>query len=194
MIFFLTRFSKIQAYISNEISNIFFPNSTLERQLINVIDQGQRGKISQSKNQIILIILVIMMMMIKIMIMIMILILIMTMINIMMMMMMTMIIIIVIIIIIIIVIIMKVIIMIIVIQPMLTKVIKSIQNTKTLRHKNVGNEDRDRLWQLFMVHRDHRRTGRVSKSLKFFGQNAYDSGNSSRDKLKKKSDCHSQTS
>ena len=188
MIFFLTRFSKIQAYISNKISNIFFPNSTLERQLTNVIDQGQRGKISQSKNQIILIILVIMMMMIKIMIMIMILILIMTMINIMMMMMMTMIIIIVIIIIIIIiiVIIMKVIIMIIVIQPMLTKVIKSIQNTKTLRHKNVGNEDRDRLWQLFMVHRDHRRTGRVSKSLKFFGQNAYDSGNSSRDKLKKK--------
>ena len=75
---------------------------------------------------------------------------------------------------------------------MLTKVIKRIQNTNTLRHKNVGN---DRLWQLFMVRRDHRRTGRVSKSLKFFGQSAHDSGNSSRDKLKKKkSDCHSQTS
>ena len=76
--------------------------------------------------------------------------------------------------------------MIIVIQPMLTKVIKRIQNANTLRHKNVGNEDRDRLWQLFMVRRDHRRTGRVSKSLKFFGQSAHDSGNSTRDKLKKK--------
>ena len=101
------------------------------------------------------------------------------------MMMMTMVIIMVIIIIVI-VIIMKVIIMILIIQPMLTKGIKRIQNTNTLRHKNVGNEDRDRLWQLFMVRRDHRRTGRVSKSLKFFGQSAHDSGNSSRDKLKKK--------
>ena len=126
-----------------------------------MIDRGQHGKISQSKNQITLIILVIMMMM------------------------MTKIIIMVIIIIVI-VIIMKVIIMTIVIQPMLTKVIKRIQNTKTLRHKNVGNEDRDQLWQLFMVRRDHRRTGRVSKSLKFFGQNDHNSGNSSRDKLKKK--------
>ena len=155
-----------------------------------MIDGGQRGKISQSKNQIILIILVIMMMMIKIMIMI----LIMTMINTMIMMMMMTMVIIMVIIIIVIVIIMKVIIMIIIIQPMLTKGIKRIQNTNTLRHKNVGNEDRDRLWQLFMVRRDHRRTGRVSKSLKFFGQSAHDSGNSSRDKLKKKRDCHSQTS